>query len=256
MAGLVDNVKVQASSIIGVEPTPTNIRETMASLATSAQLSASSLAAEALKHLPTGVESTPTNLRQSAGFIVSEAQYKGEFRITLFLLPARTLTLVPAVSSCRSLRSRLATTLQSRRLRTFAHRSFPICSLYRSSRSIFRFFSLLECSIGCSLFDLFSTRTSKFGDRQTRRKRRFLCLLARCLRSIRRVVPSRTSFDLHRCCPCPRPPRKRKRANQRVLWRCQSRSHSSCRRRTESHRRSTDRNKSGECRLQRDLRGW
>jgi len=79
MAGLVDNVKVQASSLAGVEQKPTNIRETMASLATSAQLSASSLAAEALKHLPTGGEPSPTNLRQSAGFIVSEAQYKGEF---------------------------------------------------------------------------------------------------------------------------------------------------------------------------------
>ncbi|GAA6019139.1 hypothetical protein JCM11491_002861 [Sporobolomyces phaffii] len=73
VAAAVENVKEQASSVVGVEPEPTNLRETMAALASSAQLSASSLAAA----LPTiKTPHSPSNLRQSAGFIVSEAQYR------------------------------------------------------------------------------------------------------------------------------------------------------------------------------------
>ncbi|GAA6064561.1 hypothetical protein JCM10212_006207 [Sporobolomyces blumeae] len=100
MAALVGNVKDAASSVAGAERKPTNVAESMASIATAAQQSASSLAAEALKALPTveahhdytqyakhaygeasqsilraaGIEPSPTDLRQSAGFIVSAAQ--------------------------------------------------------------------------------------------------------------------------------------------------------------------------------------
>ncbi|GAA5960833.1 hypothetical protein JCM3765_000832 [Sporobolomyces pararoseus] len=70
---VVDRVKVQASSAVGVEPEPSNIRESMAALASSAQASASSLA----NALPTiRTPHSDANIANAAGFIVSEAQYR------------------------------------------------------------------------------------------------------------------------------------------------------------------------------------
>ncbi|GAA5985721.1 hypothetical protein JCM5350_007469 [Sporobolomyces pararoseus] len=70
---VVGRVKAQASSAIGVEPEPSNIRETMAALASSAQASASSLA-NALPTIKT--PHSDSNVAHAAGFIVSEAQYR------------------------------------------------------------------------------------------------------------------------------------------------------------------------------------
>lgn len=73
LANVVGHVQEQASSFAGVEHAPTNIRETMASLASAAQSSASSLASA----IPTvKTPHSDSNLRNSAGFIVSEAQYR------------------------------------------------------------------------------------------------------------------------------------------------------------------------------------
>ncbi|GAA5933436.1 uncharacterized protein JCM15063_001313 [Sporobolomyces koalae] len=77
VAAMTERVKEQASSVAGVEPQPTNLRETMAAMATSAQLSASSLASVARQAMPTiDTPHSSANFRQSAGFVVSEAQLK------------------------------------------------------------------------------------------------------------------------------------------------------------------------------------
>ncbi|CEQ41528.1 SPOSA6832_03265 [Sporobolomyces salmonicolor] len=99
MAALVDNIKVSASSIAGVESKPTNVAQSISSLAMVAQASASSLAQEAVAALPTieahreyasaaksaygeashsilraaGIEPSPTDLRQSAGSLARAA---------------------------------------------------------------------------------------------------------------------------------------------------------------------------------------
>ncbi|GAA5907536.1 uncharacterized protein JCM6883_001237 [Sporobolomyces salmoneus] len=75
VANVVDHVKDQAASAIGVEheTTPTNIRQSMASLASAAQSSASSL----VNALPTvKTPHSASNLRQSAGYVVNEVQYR------------------------------------------------------------------------------------------------------------------------------------------------------------------------------------
>ncbi|GAA5913983.1 hypothetical protein JCM5296_006720 [Sporobolomyces johnsonii] len=99
MAALVDNIKVSASSVAGVESKPTNVAQSISSLARVAQASASSLAQEAVAALPTieahheyasaaksaygeasqsilraaGIEPSPTDLRQSAGSLARAA---------------------------------------------------------------------------------------------------------------------------------------------------------------------------------------
>lgn len=73
MSNVVEQVKEQASSVVGIEHEPTNIRETMAALASSAQSSASSFA-HALPTIRT--PHTDSNVRQGAQFVVNEAQYR------------------------------------------------------------------------------------------------------------------------------------------------------------------------------------
>ncbi|GAA5822004.1 hypothetical protein JCM3770_001629 [Rhodotorula araucariae] len=99
MAGVVDDLRLSASSVAGYEPKPTNVAQSVSSLAKAAQASASSLAAEAVKALPTieayqeyraaaksaygdasqqvlravGVEPAPTDFRQSAASIAHAA---------------------------------------------------------------------------------------------------------------------------------------------------------------------------------------
>ncbi|BGP25809.1 transcription factor hoxa13 [Rhodotorula toruloides] len=99
IAAVVDDLKVSASSVAGYERKPTNVAQSMSSLAKAAQASASSLAAEAVKALPTiearheyleavksaygdasqqvlraaGVEPSPTNFRQSASSLAHAA---------------------------------------------------------------------------------------------------------------------------------------------------------------------------------------
>lgn len=99
MAAVVDDLKESASSVAGYERKPTNVAQSMSSLAKAAQASASSLAAEAVNALPTiearheylqavksaygdasqqvlraaGVEPAPTDLRQSASSLAHAA---------------------------------------------------------------------------------------------------------------------------------------------------------------------------------------
>ncbi|BGP01000.1 hypothetical protein NBRC10513v2_004993 [Rhodotorula toruloides] len=99
MAAVVDDLKVSASSVAGYERKPTNVAQSMSSLAKAAQASASSLAAEAVNALPTiearheyleavksaygdasqqvlraaGVEPSPTDFRQSASSLAHAA---------------------------------------------------------------------------------------------------------------------------------------------------------------------------------------
>ncbi|KPV74323.1 uncharacterized protein RHOBADRAFT_54164 [Rhodotorula graminis WP1] len=100
LGGVVDDLKLSASSVAGYEPKPTNVAQSVSSLAKAAQASASSLAAEAVSALPTveayheyrdaaksalgdasqqvlravGVEPSPTDIRQTAASIAHAAQ--------------------------------------------------------------------------------------------------------------------------------------------------------------------------------------
>ncbi|GAA5904800.1 hypothetical protein JCM8208_001358 [Rhodotorula glutinis] len=100
LGGVVDDLKLSASSVAGYEPKPTNVARSVSSLAKAAQASASSLAAEAVSALPTveayheyrdaaksalgdasqsvlravGVEPSPTDIRQTAASIAHAAQ--------------------------------------------------------------------------------------------------------------------------------------------------------------------------------------
>lgn len=100
LGGVVDDLKLSASSVAGYEPKPTNVAQSVSSLAQAAQASASSLAAEAVSALPTveayheyrdaaksalgdasqqvlravGVEPSPTDIRQTAASIAHAAQ--------------------------------------------------------------------------------------------------------------------------------------------------------------------------------------
>ncbi|TNY19375.1 hypothetical protein DMC30DRAFT_400682 [Rhodotorula diobovata] len=99
LGGVVDDLKLSAGSVAGYEPKPTNVVESVSSLARAAQASASSLAAEAVGALPTveaaqelreaaasaygdasqhvlkalNIEPSPTDLRQTATSIAHAA---------------------------------------------------------------------------------------------------------------------------------------------------------------------------------------